>query len=392
MGTKCGPVAQSWLRGLDRPGRDNMVISCRLAVATGGLGKSDPLHRAFVVKNHNWTIWGTMSGDVSGMTPASRQRWPSGLQKGQSFELAGKQESIDPRSGRPGRQRFLNRPVGGGRGTKPFAGVMWDPGRIAPLSLYRGEVTPRPVVEAAVAGESSLRCRRDVANGRWLWSRPGNAESWLLFVKLCFRERLMWRDRWWQCVIVVTALAVGGAQEVQAGLYSSLGGSVADGFWVNNPAGTSLNASLNASNFMTGFVEDGDFLGIGSVTMWSGPLLLAPFDSTGQVISLTDPSWGKFQGIITEDTGEVVQNTRGGAFRAVQASGLFTPGTNAFYNSETEVMNAYMSLTFTKTSQTSVIGGGWVLETQHPHLPEPSTVILAGLGALGVAFRRWKGR
>jgi hypothetical protein len=202
----------------------------------------------------------------------------------------------------------------------------------------------------------------------------------------------MWRDRWWQCVIVVTALAVGGAQEVQAGLYSSLGGSVADGFWVNNPAGTSLNASLNASNFMTGFVEDGDFLGIGSVTMWSGPLLLAPFDSTGQVISLTDPSWGKFQGIITEDTGEVVQNTRGGAFRAVQASGLFTPGTNAFYNSETEVMNAYMSLTFTKTSQTSVIGGGWVLETQHPHLPEPSTVILAGLGALGVAFRRWKGR
>jgi len=182
----------------------------------------------------------------------------------------------------------------------------------------------------------------------------------------------------------------GGAQGLQAG-YISQGGSVADGFWVNNPAGTSLNASLSASKFMTGLVDDGDFSGIGAVTMWSGPLALSPFDSTGQLINLTDSSWGTFLGRVTDDTGEVPQGR--GFYRVIQASGTFTPGANLFYNGETDAMNAYMSLTFTKTSRKSVIGGGWVMETQPmSHTPEPSTVVLAGLGVLGVAFRRWKCR
>jgi len=199
----------------------------------------------------------------------------------------------------------------------------------------------------------------------------------------------MWRDRWWQCVIVVMALA-GGAQGLQAG-YISQGGSVADGFWVNNSASTPLSNSLSVSNFMTGSMESGDFVGIGSITMWSGPMILNAFDSTGQVINLTDPSWGTFLGTITYDTGAVPQGP--GFFRAVQMSGTFTPGSNSFYNSETDVMSASLGLTFIKTTRNSVIGGGWVMETQPmSHTPEPSTVVLAGLGILGVAFRRWKSR
>jgi hypothetical protein len=183
-------------------------------------------------------------------------------------------------------------------------------------------------------------------------------------------------------------LMAGMTSVLTAGPYSSLGGTVADGLVMNNLPGTSLNLALTTTSYSTGGINNGDFANIGVVTMWATPVTVQATSAFGQVITLSSAPWGTFQGTVAGDTGEL---SLGPSFyRFVTVQGTYLPGTDPFFNGETEKMDAILSYSFTKATGTAAIGGSWSMVTVHS--PEPSTLVLAGLAGLGVVFHRVRRR
>lgn len=116
-------------------------------------------------------------------------------------------------------------------------------------------------------------------------------------------------------------------------------------------------------------------------TPW-GSFSLDAKPSNGQAIMISDAAFGTFSGTIISDT-----STANGLFRNILASGTFTPGTD--FAPDTDAAPAGFSITLTKSSSTSVISATVVLDTQNPpqNVPEPSSLVLAGLGVLALAYK-----
>lgn len=145
----------------------------------------------------------------------------------------------------------------------------------------------------------------------------------------------------------------------------------------------SISQSITLNILSSNSSQGGDFTGLATGTAW-GTYTLGAANSSGSNVVITSPGFGTFTGTISADT--VLAS---GLFRNLTASGNFVPGTDAIYGGDTAQVAANLSITLTKSSSNSVISATVVLDTfrQVQNIPEPSSVVLVGLGVLGMAFQ-----
>ena len=193
-------------------------------------------------------------------------------------------------------------------------------------------------------------------------------------------------------LLAVAALAAARLEtSLDAGVIGSQGFSV--GFVV--PDSGSLDQALALSSVTSNSNQSGDFSGLSVGTLW-GDLNLGAFTTAGSTISLTSLDFGTFTGTIVGDTGEFSVGV--GFSRALSATGTWTPGSNAIFGGDTSTMNnSNLSITLTKSSAGSTIGAAIVLDTSTSttHIgstPEPSSLVLAGIGVCGLAYRVYRRR
>ncbi|MFZ4080112.1 MAG: PEP-CTERM sorting domain-containing protein [Pirellula sp.] len=172
-------------------------------------------------------------------------------------------------------------------------------------------------------------------------------------------------------------------------------GGINNGYFSStNPTSGALNGSLSVTNFLFGN-GSGAFLGAtsnGTVFFDSSP----NFDTFGNVLNdpytFSSTAFGSFVGNVTvEQSSGTLSELTGVATRTIGFTGTFTPGNSAFYEGDmTSLTNTTLTLTFSRNSGGS-INTGWSLDTSAAAaVPEPTSIAIFGLGAVGFAVRRFR--
>ncbi len=141
-----------------------------------------------------------------------------------------------------------------------------------------------------------------------------------------------------------------------------------------------LGVAFTLSSVESATNSTGDFTGLPQGTIW-GNFSLNAFNATGMNLVITNPDFGTFSGTVMGDTGEVFLNPS--FFRNLSVTGTFTPGSNAIYGGDSDTVSADLSITITRANEASAIGGGLTLVTSESTVPEPSSIALLGLAAIG---------
>ena len=112
----------------------------------------------------------------------------------------------------------------------------------------------------------------------------------------------------------------------------------------------------------------------------------------GTILTIgSDPSqWGSFTGKVTTDSRSTVGL---GQSRTIIITGNFKPGTDGYYGAITALEDGVLILTFSKATAGGSVTSSWALDTvvsNSPAVPEPTSVAIFSLGAVGFAVRRFR--
>lgn len=185
-------------------------------------------------------------------------------------------------------------------------------------------------------------------------------------------------------------------------------GSVAGSFDSFTPTSGDLSGPLTVTNFLYnsgGSSRLGAFAGITETSslVWSGTFAFDPNGATvGDTYTFTSASFGIFSGSITSET---VSNLSGNVLEAgsrqLNFVGTFKPGSNGHYEGDTRSFsNVTLQISFNRSESTNKPGNvpgainvSWALNTSGASpaaIPEPTSIAIFGLGAVGFAARRFR--
>lgn len=180
-----------------------------------------------------------------------------------------------------------------------------------------------------------------------------------------------------------------GAGGIVVGATSGLSpnsGPLGQYFVVQDTAGDAAfisgSNSGNSGDFATGF----NFKNFFSGTYNFG----APSTVGASGLFGSSSTYGTFVGNVTVDTGVTGDNTA--TSRQIIFSGTFTPGGDGAFSGNTTALSALFQVTISKTSAGGGWTGAWSLDTtpNSSAVPEPTSIAIFGLGAVGVAVRRFR--
>jgi hypothetical protein len=199
------------------------------------------------------------------------------------------------------------------------------------------------------------------------------------------------------CGIVFVAMVSLSCVDAMAGTWldNNRAGGITNGFFASTtPTSGSLSGSLSVTDFLFG---NGSFAFSGATN--NGSVFFAGtrnFDVFGSVMNdfytISSTAFGTFSGNVTvEQSSGDLSATSGVATRTISLTGIFTPGDNAFYEGDmTPLANTTLTLTFSR-NQGSSTSASWALDTSGATaVPEPTSIAIFGLGAAGVAVRRFR--
>lgn len=183
-------------------------------------------------------------------------------------------------------------------------------------------------------------------------------------------------------------------------------GSIAGSFDSFTPTSGSLAGGLTVKDFYysPGSINrTGAFAGIsqpGSL-VWDTAGFVS-FDAAGLTVgdayTFSSATFGTFSGVVT---GEVVNNLNTNVLQAgsrqLNFVGTFTPGSNSHYQGDTATLaNVTLQINFSRNASpngtsSGSINASWSMDTAAAApVPEPTSMAIFGLGAAGLAFRRYR--
>jgi hypothetical protein len=197
------------------------------------------------------------------------------------------------------------------------------------------------------------------------------------------------------CLAMVVATSVSSF----AG-YTGAGGSVGGYFGQKTPntgnlsaAYTFLDNGLDGAFHTNGGGHSGDFLtGFGGVAFFTGTYNIGAASAvSSSLITFTSSAFGTFVGNVTSDSGNGL-NTQWS--RQLVFTGTFTPGTSDSYSGNNIALaNTSFQITMSKSADGGSHSGNWTLDTTGSTpaaVPEPASLAIFGLGAVGFAARRFR--
>jgi hypothetical protein len=117
------------------------------------------------------------------------------------------------------------------------------------------------------------------------------------------------------------------------------------------------------------------------------PVNFDAFGSTiGDPYTFTDTIFGTFTGTVVSDF-EFNAVGPGSGNRTLDLVGLFTTGSNSHYAGGPAAVDATLQIAFSRNAG-GAVNVAWSMNTSN--VPEPASIAIFGLGALGVAGRRFR--
>jgi hypothetical protein len=144
------------------------------------------------------------------------------------------------------------------------------------------------------------------------------------------------------------------------------------------------NSPSSRTGAFDGISEPGELV-------WSGTYNFDAFGLTvGDAYVFTSLTFGTFSGTVAIEGG-FNQSGLGSGNRTIDLTGTFTPGSNAHYEGDTTTLSgATLQIAFSRNAGESV-SASWSMDTTGAKpVPEPASIAISGLGALGVAGRRFR--
>ncbi|MFN6412347.1 MAG: PEP-CTERM sorting domain-containing protein [Planctomycetota bacterium] len=178
-------------------------------------------------------------------------------------------------------------------------------------------------------------------------------------------------------------------------LSNNRAGGVSGGFTSISPTNGNLSVPLSVTGFhynsgpssrtgaFAGIVEPGDLV-------WAGTHNFDAFGLTiGDSYTFSSPTFGTFLGTVVSDTPSNLSGSGAGS-RTLDLSGTFTPGTNSHYEGDTTtVTNTYLQIAYDRNVG-GTVNAAWSLDTTQAEVPEPASIAIFALGAVGFATQRWR--
>lgn len=136
-----------------------------------------------------------------------------------------------------------------------------------------------------------------------------------------------------------------------------------------------------------GIIETGLPAGL----VWAGTYNFDALGSTvGDAYVFTSSTFGNFTGTITAESSFMASALTGTGNRTLDFTGTFTPGGNTHYEGDsTSINGATLQIAFSRNDGGS-INVAWSLDTSAAAVPEPTSIAIFGLGAVGFAVRRFR--
>ena len=195
------------------------------------------------------------------------------------------------------------------------------------------------------------------------------------------------------------ALMAVSCVDALAGTWLSNGGvgSISGSFDAFTPTTGDMTVPLSVTDFhynsspssrlaaFAGYTAPGEYAWGPSST--PNPVNFDAFGSTiGDSYTFTDTIFGTFTGSVVADF-ELNAAGPGSGNRTLDLKGLFTPGNNSHYEGDLTGLLATLQIAFSRNSG-GAVNVAWSMNTSN--VPEPTSIAIFGLGALGFAGRRFR--
>jgi hypothetical protein len=119
------------------------------------------------------------------------------------------------------------------------------------------------------------------------------------------------------------------------------------------------------------------------------------FDALGSTVgdayTFTSSTFGVFSGVVSAESSFNAAASTGTGNRTLEFTGTFTPGTNLHYEGDTVTLaGTSLQIAFSRNAGGSV-NASWSFDTAGSKpVPEPTSIAIFGLGAVGIAVRRFR--
>jgi hypothetical protein len=174
-------------------------------------------------------------------------------------------------------------------------------------------------------------------------------------------------------------------------------GSVSGSFDTLVPTAGDLTVPLSVTTFHYNSAASsrlGAFAGIIEVNEWVWNIT-ENFDALGSTVgdayTFTSPTFGVFSGVVSAESSFNAAASTGTGNRTLEFTGTFTPGTNLHYEGDTVTLaGTSLQIAFSRNAGGSV-NASWSFDTAGSKpVPEPTSIAIFGLGAVGIAVRRFR--
>jgi hypothetical protein len=195
------------------------------------------------------------------------------------------------------------------------------------------------------------------------------------------------------CIAMVAVCSV----QAFAGWLPGRTGTMPNGFFMSiSPTNGAMDGPLTVSTFKTiDALATGSFAGIdvlNDVAFDDSE----NFDAFGQVVgdafNFSSADFGTFVGSIDgESSTGTLSDATGAATRQLSFTGTFTPGSNSHFGGDTTLLtNVSLQITFSRTTG-GTVSASWSMDTSFSApVPEPTSMAIFGLGAVGFVARRFR--